>query len=117
MARTLKIDTAGIRSDLLAYLRTPGFKYFTPRDVANYQATGTIVVPLTDGDCVTDLVFNCKSGCVTSYDRCGAVPGHARDPAYWDEVNAIGAEFASISAARTTITEVRRRDPSLPTPF
>lgn len=106
MAKKLNINKAGLCADLLKYLRVPGFAYFQPKDVAHYKAQDMIVVVLTEGECATELIFNYAKGCVSTRDRCGTIPAHQRNSAFWDEMNAIGAEFAVIAAKHTTVQTV-----------
>jgi hypothetical protein len=118
MAKTLIVDATQVRTDLLTYLHGTSFVYSQPRDVANYAALGQVALRMTHGGCEADLVFDCNTAELTSYDRCtDGTAGADRDPEYWAEVQAIGAEFASIAAANSTVQVVRRRDPSLPSPF
>lgn len=116
MARTLIYDSTKISTELLTYLRRGGFTYFRPQDVANYVAIGQVHVRMTHGDCEKTYVFKTRDPEMLA-GQC--TPGHDEQPPadFWDEVEAMGLEFASITTANSTVQVVRRRDPSLASPY
>lgn len=116
MARTLTYNTPQILADLLAYLRTPGFTCFAPSDVANYRAIDQVHVLMRHGDCERTYIFNVRKPEMLA-GPCKS--GHRESPpaSFWKEVEALSKEFSSIVAAYSTVQVVRRRDPSLASPY
>lgn len=117
MARTLIFNTSQIRTDLLAYLRASGgFTHFKPLDVANYEAIGQVHLVMTHGHCEKTYIFDVREPQMLAGD---CKPGHEEQPPdeFWAEVETIGKEFASIVTANSTVQVIRRRDPSLESPY
>lgn len=107
---TRDVDGEAIRTDLLAYLRTPGFVHFEPSHVADYGGLGQVWVKTRPVEgCERDLIFDYRVPVLTIEYRCAHEHLNRPPDAYITEVKAISATFAGFGDQYSTVVPTRNR--------
>ena len=106
---TREYDAESIRSDLLAYLREPGFTYFQPSDVADYPGIGQIWVTTRHGICESNLVFDYRTAVLRIDARCDHEHDGPPPAEYSAEIAVVSAAFGDLCDLHATVVPVRNR--------
>lgn len=104
-------DGAAIRTDLLAFLTTPGFTHFEPADVADYTELGQIWVKTTydGGTRERDLIFAYDVPVMTIEDRSNLLSIDPPPTVFSDEVATVSAKFGEFGDTHSTVVPIRNR--------